>query len=350
MEATAAQGAWKKVLWQGMTVAALLGCAYLFPPLAFLAAFALPLWVCPAFAKGDIGLALVLPLAPTAACLMNAYDPMLTLCIPVASYLCLLGHTLAKRQRFSFTAEGLLYTVSIIVAALLMLLQIGSSLGGPLFSGLSERLVQRVQGSLLSGNILYALASVGFLPMPEAYRNAAGLQLGNILLLNPFLHIEFINMLRLRLTEELQLLIPTLLMQGSILCGFFSALRSERAQAKKTGNPQAAPVFRSLQLPRREQQYMLVLCIGTVLTSFSNQPLISLLCTLMYSAFATVFQLLGAAVLVYRLARRHPRRITLYGALAALLFLVFPLALFMLGMIDQFLPLRTASFNHQEEE
>ena len=44
------------------------------------------------------------------------------------------------------------------------------------------------------------------------------------------------------------------------------------------------------------------------------------------------------------------RRAVPLAALAALLFLIFPLALFMLGMIDQFMPLRTASFNHQEEE
>lgn len=350
MEATAAQGAWKKTLWQGLAVAVLLVGVLLAPTLAFPIALTLSLAVCPAFAKGDIGLALALPLAPMVAYLLGGGNLTLALCIPLAPYLCLLGFLLAKRQRYSFAAKALLCAVAFSFAALAMLSHIGTTLGGSLFPSLAEYAVQRVQGSLSSGNILYRLASIGFLPMPEAYRNAAGLQLGDIILLNPLLQYELINMLRLRLTEGLQLWIPSLLMQGAITVGLFTAFLSERAAAQKAGNPKAAPLFRTLHLPRREQRYMLVICIGTVLTSLSGQTFTTVLCTLFYSAFATVYQLLGAAVMVFVLARRHPQRTALYGVFAALLILVFPLALFLLGMADQFMPLRAASLNHQEEE
>ena len=95
---------------------------------------------------------------------------------------------------------------------------------------------------------------------------------------------------------------------------------------------------------------MMVLCIATVLTSFSAHTFTAQLCMALYAAFSGVYQLLGAAVLVFLLSRNHPARTPLYGTLAAVLYAIFPFALLVLGMADQFMHLRTAGQSHQEEE
>ncbi len=160
-------------------------------------------------------------------------------------------------------------------------------------------------------------------------------------------------MMRLRLHEDLAVLVPQALVQGALVLGLFTALLAEGARYARAGEPKAAPLFRTLHLTRREQRYMLALCVGIVLTSFTDSAFLSLLCTLMYAAFAGVYQLLGAAVMVYLMARNHPRRTALYGLLAAALYALFPLALFILGMADQFFRLRAAGAQpteHQEED
>ena len=95
---------------------------------------------------------------------------------------------------------------------------------------------------------------------------------------------------------------------------------------------------------------MLALCIGTLLTSFSDSSLTSLLCVLLYATFTTVYQLLGAAVMVFSLSRRHPERKALYAVLAGILYLLFPVALFLLGVVDQFVNLRAFGIHHQDQE
>ena len=75
-----------------------------------------------------------------------------------------------------------------------------------------------------------------------------------------------------------------------------------------------------------------------------------LLCAVLYAAFSGVYQLLGAAVLVYQLGSKHPARAPLYGTLAAVLYAVFPLALFLLGLMDQFMRLRAPTQPQHKEE
>ena len=56
---------------------------------------------------------------------------------------------------------------------------------------------------------------------------------------------------------------------------------------------------------------------------------------LYYTLFETTFMLVGAAVLVCVFTAKHPRYKTLFGILAAVVFLLSPFVLFLLGMMDQ---------------
>lgn len=353
MDATAAVGLWKKTVWQAFLCAALFALCYEAPPLAFAAMFLLPLLVCPAFARGEFWFALGLPLMPPVAGALAGLPLSAALFTLLPAALTLVAVTAARAMRRDFTRITLWSIAAYLLAALALTAYLRARLGGALFSGMAEYAVSRVQASLWSGSILYRLTLMGYLPMPAAYQSAVGLPIGDFLLLNPLLQRELVNLLRLRLNEDLTVLVPQALMQGALVLGLFTTLRAERARLTRAGEPKAAPLFRTLHLPRREQRYMLALCIGIVLTSFTDSAFLSLLCTLMYAAFAGVYQLLGAAAMVYLMARNHPQRAALYGLLAAALFALFPLALFILGMADQFFHLRAAGApptEHQEEE
>lgn len=353
MDATAAVGAWKKTAWQALALAALFALCYFWPLLAFGLMFLLPLAVCPAFSRGEFWFALGLPIVPLAACALAGFplaDALLTL---LPSAMALAALQTARLSRADFTRITLLCIAAYLLAALAVLMRLRLQLGGELFSGMAAYAVSRVEGSVWSGNILYRLAAMGYLSIPESFRSVAGLPVGDYILLNPLLQRELVNMLRLRLHEDLALLVPQLLMQGALVLGLFTALRTARELARKDGKAAAVPLFRTLHLPRREQRYMLLLCVGIVLTSFSDSAFLSLLCTLMYAAFSGVYQLLGAAAMLYLLSRNHPQRAPVYGVLAAALYALFPLALFILGMADQFLHLRASGTHpqeHQEEE
>jgi len=160
---------------------------------------------------------------------------------------------------------------------------------------------------------------------------------------------ELINMLRLRLLEGFTQWIPALLMHAAVLLGLFSTVATERSTSRRLpGIP--APAFQDLALTRGGQGYLLALCLGIVATSFTDNAFATLLCMLMYNTFSAIFQLLGAAVLVWMMARRKPNRAPLYGAFAAILYGLLPIALFLLGVADQFMHLRAAGIHHQEEE
>ena len=342
MDATATLGLWKKTTWLSAAFVALCVGVYFAPPAAFFFAFALPMLLCPAFAQGRAWVAMGFSLAPALGYLLGGGDPVYGTVLALVPSLCLLITYGKRRWHWDFiTGVGWLVAV-FLGGALGIAARLSDQLGGPLFSSLSQTAVDAAAGSPYVGNILYRLTSMGFLDVPDSYRTAAMLQVGDLVWINPPLQRELLNMLRLRLFENFSQWIPMLLMQGALLLGLFTALATERARVRQAPAGSQCPSFRKLKLSRREQGYMLFLCLGTAVTSFSQDAFWSLLCLLMYSAFAAVFQLTGASVFLDTLSRRRPQRLWLYGLLAAALYLLFPLALFLLGVIDQFIDLRQA--------
>ena len=350
MEATAALAPWKKPLRQALLCGVAWLVAYLAPPLAPLLALALPLITYPLLTRGEDWLAIFLPIMPCLAFFIAGHDPVISLLLLFPSYLGFLPLRFGQRRIVPFSQVTLLCVAAVLISALLMLTRLSVMLGGPLLSQLAQWIVTQIQGSFNSGALLTRMVSVGYLDLPAAYSQTAGIQLGSIVWLNPLLQRELINMLRLRLYEDISSYLPMLLMQGSIIIGLFTSIRVFNTLQRKA-KPDAPPqLFRTLDIPKRARGVLLALAIGTAITSFSADPVVSLVCLLMYATFAAVFQLLGAAVLVFIMAARKPKRAVLYGMLAALLYVLFPLALFLLGVADQLMHLRTTNLHHQEEE
>ncbi len=347
MDATATRSAWKRNLWQGLVFAALWGVTYLFTPLAPFLSLLLALLVCPAFARGDVWFAVCLPLAPASAFLLSGGDLILGFLALSSPYLSLLATSLGNRRRLNLHAQAVAVSAAFVVSALAMLTRLGAMLGGVWYTSLADVAVRTLEHSAMGGSVLYRLVSLGILSLPDAYANTYALKLGNLVLLDPALQRELLNMLRLRLNEGLASWVPSLLMQGALATGLFAALSSVRARGQGTSD---APHFRDLQLSRAEQGALFILCIVTLLAAFAGNSFLSLVSALAYAAFSAVYQLLGAAVLISLLARRHPERAVLYGFLAAFIYLAFPIVLFMLGLIDQFVHLRGETPYHPKEE
>lgn len=342
MDAAAIPGTWKRTLWQSLAFAAFWGCAYLFSPFAPVMALALPLLVCPIFAQGYTFFSLSLPLAPMTAFLAAGGDTAIGILLPVCPYLCLMIISLGRRWRLNLHAEMAACAGAFGIGAMGMLFRIRLQLGGALFPKLADAIVGMIQNSVSGGSILYRLVNFGILTLPDAYTGTRAFQLGNLTLLNPSLQHELLNMLRLRLSEGFASWIPSLLVQGALIIGVFTALVTARTRASRTPGAPPPPRFASLKLSRTEQGYMLALCLITLIAGFTDNAFLTLLSALTYAGFSTVYQLLGAAVLIAILSRGHPQRAPLYGVLLALIYLAMPIALFLLGIFDQFVRLRGA--------
>lgn len=350
MDTVATPGAWKRTLRKGFAVAALWVAGYVFPPVAPLLALLLPLAVCPEAAQGRGWFVTALILSPATAFIAGGGDVVMGLLLPTASCLCLLMNAVGRRAGWRFHAVALSYMAAVAMGVLALLMRLSYLLGGTLPTQLADALVATIRNSLRGGSILYRLVSLGYLSVPDAYSNTAAFQFGDLVLLAPGLRTELLNMLRLRLTESFTSWIPTFLVQGSVIVGLFSALLASQARAIRLGVGMLAQRFSTLRLTRSEQGLMLVLCVATLVTGITGGTFLSLLSALMYAFFAAVYQLLGAAVLIALFSRKHPRRAALHAILCAFLYLVFPIALFMLGVMDQFIHLRGEGPNITKEE
>ncbi len=249
-----------------------------------------------------------------------------------------------RKLRFDQLALGL--TAATLFSTLPLLARASWLLDGALFAGLADLLTNTVGASDNCGSILYSLLNLGVLQAPAEYAGRAGLRIGQYVLLNPELRQELLNALRPRLEAWSEELIPSLLMQGSMIIGLFSALQTARVRVQ----PMHRLAFRTLRLPKPYRGYVLFLCVGSLLLQLGTTDVTQITCTLMYAAFVTVYRLLGAATLIDLLGRKNPARSALHGVLAAALYVLFPLALFLLGLADQVIGLRGKGLIHKEEE
>ena len=94
-------------------------------------------------------------------------------------------------------------------------------------------------------------------------------------------------------------------------------------------------------LPAHLRWPLCLMAVASLVLLTSDGDLAQTLGQLFFAAFTCAFQLAGAAVLVCMLASRAPDRAPLYGVLAAVLYVLFPMVLFLLGVTDQALHFRT---------
>ncbi len=366
MEQAAALSHWKPFIKPVAAVACLSICMVYWPSFALPLALMLPLIVCPALITAGPVYALLLPLIPCAGLLLRGADSLLSLSLASFSYFSLLTWILLKRSKAPFTLTVLCQIAAILAGLGLYLWRAGVLLGGNLFTGLSRLMTQAVAASPNGDLFLYQWLQNGFISLPSVAQRSGALLLGQLVLAVPGVREELLKSMQFLLETMFWQYIPSLLVQASVTVGLFTALRATRADLKrrrltivlvrKDGKPcfekpLPLPTFSGLTLSAETQHFLFFLALCSLFLPLIFQgEVASLVSSMMLAAFSTGYYLLGAAVLIFLLGRNHPGRRWLYALLAAALYLIFPMALFMLGFCDQIMHLRAAATTHHEEE
>lgn len=317
------------------------------------AAFALlvPLFGCPLLGGRRQWLAWLAAAAPAVCSLLSGFAPLYSVALLFPGGLPLLCTLWLRRSKKLATPAAPAYFVAAYAAGLTLVAAAASlTLGGSLSHGLAQLLTDTVAASAQPGALLYRFALAGLAAVPEGYRGGMPV----LFLLDAGLIRQMLLSLRLHTQLLLEQTLPSLFVQACLWGGVMTALRVQRAccavlivgpDPKHPGGRKTRvaepPGFRLLMLPVRLRW---VLCgMGLISLALLTVPhsLPVTLGLLLYAAFTCAFQMLGASVLLCLLAARHPDRLTLYGLLVAVLYLMFPLVLFLLGIADQGLHLRT---------
>ena len=160
--------------------------------------------------------------------------------------------------------------------------------------------------------------------------------------------------LRLNVALMLENLLPWLFVQACLLGGLFTALRVQRMRCavlvvgpdpehpgERKARVVSPPGFRLMVIPPRLRWVLFLMALASLLLIGAQARLAQTLGLLFYATFSCAFQLAGAAVLVCMLSAHTPGRAALYGALSAVLYALFPVALFFIGVADQALHFRS---------
>lgn len=335
----------------------------IFPVLSLPLAVVMPLFSCPLMKGRERWIALLTAPLPALIALLYRYPAGYGLGLfLVTSLPMLIAWRLDGRE--SMAAKSLLLYPAVmalaISVALLGLWPLYQETGlPPWLAGLATGWVmkhpQRTQ-------FLYQAISSGLLPVPEGFSNFNLLTLT----INPvFLHQLELEM-HSRFLSLLRSAIPSLVVQGSIITGLFTALRVQKLRNAyllvDRKNPQKVrialtPSFSMLRIPN-SWHWMLLLFLIFYLFFSGSGGVLFVMARLMYHTFDTLYQLQGAAVLCGCIMRRNEERRVLAGLLAAALYLFLPMALFLLGCFHYLFPSRSHTEddnndereNHKEEE
>jgi len=312
------------------------------PPLCAPLALALPLLACPLMGQKEEPMAWVAAAMPAVSSLMEGYEVFYSLSLVLLGGLPMaVSKWLPLKKRAS--PQGLLWYIGAVAAALTVVTAAASQmLGGPLWQQLTGQFVERVRQSDQAGLILYRFAAAGLVSLPEGFAGS------NVLMhvFEPLVIREMLLSLRLTTESLLRDLLPGFFVQACLIVGVFTGLRECRLHTvvlvleddnsgQKKARVQMPPGFGMLSLPKSMRGPLMLMAVLSLVLMLWDDPVTLTVAQLCYSTFEAIFTLAGAAVVVGLFSRKNPQRKTLYGVLTAALYLVMPLVLFVVGVMDQ---------------
>ena len=309
----------------------LLALVVLFPRLGLPLGLLTPLFACPLAACRRWPLACGAVALPV---LVGVYRQMPMPYAASAAVPCLLmlAVTCLPAQKRGGSRGLVLYLAASTVGLMTVVLCGSLTFGAPLAQTLASRAVQAVESSPKGAQILIQLVQAGLLPA------------GNAVLLPAR---QLLMSLELTVQNLLRALLPALFVQGAVLSGLFTAFAMRRAEGAVVvvqalqGNGRKAtvlvqPGFSLLMIPRGLGVFLMGAALLSLPMTSSANSLVCTLGQLFSAAFTTAFALQGAAVLICAMTARRPGHSAAAGCLAAALYVLFPLALLMTGVSEQF--------------
>ncbi len=328
----------------------LTGLMAFFPSACVGLALLTPLLGCPLAGSGRQWAAWLAAAAPAALSLLYRFDPLysLTLLLPGTLPMALTLWLKARKKLAAPPSIGL-YIGAYAVSLTLVTLAAAHALGAGIAEGLAQLLAAQVEASDQPGLLLYRFAAAGLLAVPDGYSGALPL-----FLLDPGVVRQMLLSLRLNVALMLENLLPWFFVQACLLGGLFTALRVQRMRCavlvvgpdpehpgERKARVVSPPGFRLMVIPPRLRWVLFLMALASLLLIGAQARLAQTLGLLFYATFSCAFQLAGAAVLVCMLSAHTPGRAALYGALSAVLYALFPVALFFIGVADQALHFRS---------
>ncbi len=346
----------KLMIRSQITLAVLVVVMAFAPNLCLPLALAMPLVSCPLIRDKAQWTALITAPLPAVIALLygGSWPYALGLLVVVAGPLVLTA-VMNRRQSASPTAL-LLYMLVYAFTTLLALWGLFWQPGQAASSWpeiLADYVEMAVYASPQRIQILYQAMASGVLPVPEGY--------SNVTILNLTLDPVFLNQLRLelnfRIRQTVESLLPALYVQVCMICGLFTGLRVQRLRhayllvdQKEPQKVRVAisPSFSMLKIPRSYRWTLGMMALFS-LTMYVSTGVMQMLALLAYHTMKTAYQLLGAAVVCYMTPRRNPESRAPGGILAAMLYLLLPMALMIIGFMDDVFGFRQKAEAHKED-
>lgn len=330
--------------WAAMSVGLTALCIgmLLVPALCAPLALGVPLLACPLAGRKEEPLAWFACAVPALSSLLAGYHAAYAISLVLIGLLPMIitkAIPLPKRPG----AKGmLLYIAAMTISLALVLATAAYALGGPLQVTLPEKAVEAIGSMKNPALMLHQLASMGLLNLPDGY---AGDSLMRPLMQSAY-NQQMLMSLRLTLEMLVSQLLPGLFVQACLITGLFTALRLERVsgvvlvvEAKSASEKQtrviAPPSFRLLAMPRQLRWMAIAMFIAAFGLILSVNPVLSMLGRLFFATAQTLFELLGAAIVVFLITRHDPDRRTGAGIAAVALYVLLPQILLLIGIVDR---------------
>ena len=316
-------------------------------------AMLLPLFACPLAKHPEEKLAWAACALPAAAAFVHTADPVLAIALLCPGMLPLLiTRLLHPKERTG--AKGVVVYLALIMLCMALVL---GALSWRMTAPLPDLVMEWVAQSNAAVPLLIRLAQTGLISLPEGYQ-ASGL-------LAPLLENMAIEqmLLSLRRTVELfvQTQLPMLLTQAGMLIGLFTALRVEhlngvmlivevdpRHPGERKTHVTSPPGFRMLVLPPKFRIVLMAVLLCSMV--LSSQAGLGHTLSMMLSQFVlTCFQLVGAAVMVFVFAKKHPDHLLPIGIGVGLVYATIPTVPLLIGLSDSFVHYRTHKVQKDSE-
>ena len=328
----------------------------LFPPLCVPLSLAVPLLGCLLVGKKAEWAAWMAAAMPTVSSLLAGYDPVYAFSLLAMGVSALLVTRLLPATKRAGLKGVLWYTSAVAFSLTLAAAAAMWMLGGPLWKVIAAMVVDTIGRSEQAGLLLYRLGASGLLRMPEGYAAS------NVLMhvFEPAFVQQMLMSLRLTMESALFEMVPALFVQASLIVGLFTSLRVQRfggivlvvetksATEKKT-HVAVPPGFSLVTLPSKARWPILGMAAAALFLLMSEGSVYQILGQMCFTTFETVYTLIGAAVLVWVFSAKNPERKTVYGALAAALYLMLPFVLFLIGLTDQTFHYRSKPSGHPDQ-
>ncbi len=302
-------------------------------------------------------------LVPMAACGMLAVAACyllfgqaaaaLVMALYLLPFLALNAFCFLRKIPFWQAAAAHAVLLAAVQTAILMVFR--QMVGGDLFIGGADYLVDQVAASPYGDLILIQLYQSRLLNVPEELVTGPKALLEAFYaslttsLLTASVRTELLNGLRTLLQSALYALLPSTVIKNAILAGVFGMAFPILALRKKAVILMEMPPFSTWHLSRRAGMQMLVLGLGGMLPYVASSQGIMLAGNMMGAAFSTVFAIQGAALLDFVQKKNGTRRFW-RRVWPCLIYLMVPTLLMIMGIADQFMNIRGVRVPKDKEE